>query len=162
MESPTGNPTLRFTRYRPEFLEPMVALHRKTIEGLTLGLSRERDEADLNAVEHFYLRGGGEFLLGFLDDRLVAMGGYKRLSPDSAELRRMRVAPDLQSRGHGKALLREIEKHAHEAGIRHLRLETPLSRPFTITFYRKYGYEETGRSHYGTVETVQFRKTLAA
>jgi hypothetical protein len=29
-----------------------------------------------------------------------------------------------------------------------------------LEFYRKHGYLETGRSFYGAVETVQFRKTL--
>jgi GNAT superfamily N-acetyltransferase len=147
-------------RYRPEFLEPALALHRSASAEFALGLSREREEADLNAIEHFYLRGGGEFLLGFLDDRLVAMGGYKRTSPDTAELRRMRVTPELQGLGHGKAVLRELEKCAREAGIRHLHVQAPLSRTFTLNFLRKYGYQETGRSHYGDVETVQFEKTL--
>jgi GNAT superfamily N-acetyltransferase len=162
MESPAIASPLRFESFRAEFLEPMLALHRSAVEGLVLGRSREREEADLVAVEHHYLRGSGEFLLGFSGNRLVAMGAYKRTGPDSAELRRMCTAPDCRSRGHGSRMLRELEQRAADAGIQCLRIEAPLARPFTLAFYRKRGYQEVGRSHYGNIETVQFQKLLPA
>jgi GNAT superfamily N-acetyltransferase len=151
---------MRFIRYQPEHQEAMLALHRSAIDGFVLGMSREEDEVDLVAVEDIYLRGGGEFLLGFVGDRLVAMGGFKRLSDDDAELRRMRIAPDLQGRGYGSLLLRELERRAFQFGIRTLRLDTARRRPLTLQFYRKHGYQETGQSFYGAVETVQFCKRL--
>ena len=63
-----------------------------------LGMSQQQDEAELVSVEDFYLRSRGEFLLGFIDERLVAMGGFKWLSDGLAELRRMRIAGELQGR----------------------------------------------------------------
>ena len=138
----------------------MLALHRSAIEGFTLGMSRQQDEADLMAIAEVYLRGGGEFLLGFIGERLVAMGGFKRLRDGSAELRRMRIARDLQGRGYGTLLLLELERRAFQSGVRTLCLDTAQRRPLTLEFYRKHGYQETGRSFYGAVETVQFSKTL--
>ena len=82
---------MRLIRYQPEYREPMLALHRSAIVGFTLGMSQQEDEADLNAIERVYLRSGGEFLLGFLENRLIAMGGFERLSQTTAELRRMRM-----------------------------------------------------------------------
>ena len=82
---------MRLIRYRHEYREPMLALHRSAIMGFALGMSQQEDEADLMAIEQVYLGGGGEFLLGFLNERLVAMGGFKRLTDSSAELRRMRL-----------------------------------------------------------------------
>jgi GNAT superfamily N-acetyltransferase len=137
----------------------MLALHRSAIEGFTLGMSHQEDEADLLAIEA-YLAGGGEFLLGLMGERLVAMGGFKRLSAVSAELRRMRIAPDLQGKGCGTQLLRELERRAFQSGIRTLCLETAKRRPLTLAFYRKHGYQEKGCGFYGAVETVQFSKTL--
>ena len=40
------------------YQESMLALHRSAIEGLTLGMSRQQDEADLVAVEEFYRKHG--------------------------------------------------------------------------------------------------------
>lgn len=153
---------LHLVRYQAEYQEPMLALHRSAIEGFTLGMSQEQDEADLVAVEDVYLRKGGEFLLGFIGERLVAMGGFKWLSDGLAELRRMRIARDLQGKGYGTLLLQELELRALQSGIRTLCLQAARRRPLTLEFYRKHGYKETGQSYYGAVETVRFRKALAA
>jgi GNAT superfamily N-acetyltransferase len=138
----------------------MLALHRSAIVGFTLGMSQQEDEADLVTIEQVYLRDGGEFLIGFINERLVAMGGFKRLTDTSAELRRMRIERELQGRGYGTQLLRELERLAFQSGIRTLCLETARRRPLTLEFYRKHGYQETGQGFYGEVETVRFSKTL--
>jgi GNAT superfamily N-acetyltransferase len=151
---------MQLIRYRPEFQEPMLALHRSAIEGFVLGMSQQQDEADLVAVEDVYLQSRGEFLLGFIGERLIAMGGFKRLSDDVAELRRMRIARELQGRGYGTHLLRELERRAFQSGIRRLCLDTARRRASTLEFYRKHGYQEIGQGFYGAVETVQFGKTL--
>ncbi len=151
---------MHFIRYRAEYQEPMLALHRSALEGFALGMSQQQDEADLVAVEEFYLRRRGEFLLGCIGERLVAMGGFRWLSEGLAELRRMRIARDLQGQGYGTLLLRELERRAFASGIRTLCLDAARRRPLTLEFYRKHGYQECGQSFYGAVETVQFRKTL--
>ena len=151
---------MRLIRYHDDYREPMLALHRSALVGIPLGMSQQEDEAELMAVEQVYLLGGGEFLLGFVNERLVAMGGFKRLSDTSAELRRMRIERELQGRGYGTRLLRELERLAFQSGIRTLRLAAARRRPLTLEFYRKHGYQETGRGFYGEVETVQFSKTL--
>jgi GNAT superfamily N-acetyltransferase len=152
--------SMRFTRYRPEHRELMLALHRRAIAGFSLGMSQQDDEADLMAIEEVYLRAGGVFLIGFINEQLVAMGGFKRLSDTSAELRRMRIEQELQGRGLGTQLLRELERIAFQTGIRTLCLDTARRRPLTLEFYRKHGYAETGRGFYGEVEIVRFSKTL--
>jgi GNAT superfamily N-acetyltransferase len=138
----------------------MLMLHRSAIAGFTLGMSQQDDEADLMAIEQVYLHAGGEFLIGVIDEKLVAMGGFKRLSDTSAELRRMRIVRELQGKGYGTQLLHELERIAFQVGIRTLCLDTARSRPLTLEFYRKHGYQETGRGSYGAVETVRFSKTL--
>ncbi len=152
---------MRLIRYQPEYQEPMLALHRSALVGIPLGMSQQEDEADLVAIEQVYLR-GGEFLLGFINERLVAMGGFKRLTDTSAELRRMRIERELQGRRYGTQLLRELERLAFQSGIRTLSLNAARRRPLTLEFYRKHGYQETGRGFYGEVETVKFSKTLEA
>jgi hypothetical protein len=62
--------------------------------------------------------------------------------------------------GYGTRLLRDLERRAFLSGIRTLTLETPRRRPLTLEFYRKHGYQETGRGIYGAVETVLFGKIL--
>jgi hypothetical protein len=52
-------------------------------------------EDDLRDIRTTYLDSGGEFLVGLTDGELVAMGGLLRHSPEEAEIKRMRVRPDL-------------------------------------------------------------------
>lgn len=151
---------MRLSRYELEYQEPMLALHRAALEGFDLGMSREEDEADLMAVEEVYLRNGGEFLVGFLGERLMAMGGFKKLPDGVGELRRMRIARDLQGQGYGTLLLQELERRAYQSGIRTLCLHAARRRPRTLEFYRKHRYRECGESRYGAIETVEFRKGL--
>ncbi len=153
---------MRLVRFQSEYQEPMLALHRSAIEGFTLGMSQQQDEADLRDVEEDYLRSGGEFLLGFVGGKLVAMGGFKRLAESLAELRRMRIARDLQGHGHGTVLLQELERRAFRAGIRTFCLSAARRRPVTLRFYRKHGYQESGSGFYGAVPTVRFSKSLDA
>lgn len=147
-------------RYEPRYQESMLGLHRSAIEGFTLGMSQQEDEADLMAIDDVYLSNGGEFLLGLRDGQLIAMGGFKRISSDVAELRRMRIARELQGQGYGTRLLLELERRAFQSGVRTLCLDTAQRRPLTLAFYRRHGYQEIGKSFYGAVETVQFSKTL--
>lgn len=151
---------MQLIRYRPEFQAAMLSLHRSALEGFVLGITQQQDEADLMALEDTYLHSRGEFLLGFLNDQLVAMGGFKRLSDEVAELKRMRIARELQGKGYGTLLLRELERRASESGVRTLCLDAARRRPLTLEFYRKHGYEECGQGFYGVVEMVQFRKVI--
>ena len=151
---------MHLIRYHDDYREPMLALHRRALVGFTLGRSQSEDEADLMAIDQVYLRAGGEFLIGFINEKLVAMGGFQRLTDTSAELRRMRIERELQGRGYGTQLLRELERLAFQSGIRTICLAVARQRPLTLEFYRKHGYQESGQSFYGAVETVQFSKTL--
>ncbi|MGA2062261.1 MAG: GNAT family N-acetyltransferase [Thermoguttaceae bacterium] len=154
--------SLRLIRYQTQYQEQVLELHRSAMEGFTTGISQHDEEADLMAVEQVYLGGGGEFLIGILDDKVVAMGGFVRLSDTTAELRRMRIQKELQGQGYGAQLLRELEQLAYIQGIRTLCLKTAIARPLTLEFYRKHGYQETDRGFYGEVEIVGFSKRFDA
>jgi len=93
-------------------------------------------------------------------EQVVAMGGFKIIGAGVAELKRMRIAPELQGGGIGSALLRRLEELAREKNIRKLILETASSRPKTLSFYSKHGYARVGESRYGAQTTVCFEKHL--
>jgi GNAT superfamily N-acetyltransferase len=150
---------MRLISYQPEYCEQMLALHRSAMAGFTTGISQHDEEADLMAIEQVYLS-NGEFLIGILDDSVIAMGGFQQLSDTTAELRRMRIHREHQGQGYGTQLLRELERLAYQRGIRTLCLETAIARPLTLAFYRKHGYQETGRGFYGKVEIAKFTKKL--
>lgn len=69
----------------------------------------------------------------------VALKFHKKLP---AELKRMWVSPSARGMGVGRRLLVEAEKHARQAGVRSIRLETNRSLREAIALYLQSGYVE--------------------
>lgn len=74
-------------------------------------------DKDLNDIENIYLK-GGDFIVGELEGKVIAMGAFKRKDEEAAEIKRMRVHPDFQGRGFGQAILEELEKRAKKMGYK--------------------------------------------
>ncbi|MGO4683539.1 GNAT family N-acetyltransferase [Hyphomicrobium sp. 2TAF46] len=74
-------------------------------------------EDDLRDIPRFYLS-SRDFLACAADDVVVAMGGWRHLSPTHAELKRMRVEPSLQGRGFGRRTLEALDESARITGDR--------------------------------------------
>ncbi|MBT3362621.1 MAG: GNAT family N-acetyltransferase [Chloroflexi bacterium] len=152
--------SMQLIYYKPQYYKEVLALHRSAKEGLPIGINKRDEESDLKSIEDVYFLSGGVFLIGLIDEQVIAMGGFERLSYDSAELRRMRIRNDLQDQGYGTQLLDVLEELALKSGITTFSFETAKSRPLTLEFYRKHGYKQKGSGSYGEVDIVRFRKAL--
>ena len=113
---------------------------------------------DLHRIETEYLDAGGEFYVGVLEDRIVAMGALKRLTDTRGEICRMRVHPDFQRRGLGTQILSKLEERARELGFRTLTLETTVGQVAAMGMYAKAGYVEVSRGRKFGFDVVAFEK----
>jgi GNAT superfamily N-acetyltransferase len=84
----------------------------------------------------------GILLIARLHDRPVGCSALKFHADAWAELKRMWIAPAARGLGLGRRLLHEIERHASEAGIAVLRLETNRTLSEAIALYQSSGYVE--------------------
>ena len=109
-----------------------------------------------------YLERGGDFLVAFLEGRLVSSGGYVPLSSTEVEIRRMRVHPRHQRRGFGQALLSALERRAVGKGYRSVYLETTVLQEPALALYRKHGYQGIGRGEKHGYTILRLRKALPA
>ena len=98
----------------------------------------------------------GHFVVGYVNAVAVAMGGWRRLgdrpglpSPNTAEIKRMYVAPAVRRRGLSRVVLAELETTARAAGIDWLVLETGQPQTSAIELYRSAGYTEIDGRPYG-------------
>lgn len=151
---------MEFQRYSKDHQEALIRLHRSALVGISHGYSQEKEESDIRSIDSEYIMNGGEFLIGFMEGQLVAMGGFRIIGDGVAELKRMRIAPELQGQGIGSALLDRLEELAREKKLRKLVLDTAASRQKTLSFYRRHGYVLLGKGMYGTQATVCFEKVL--
>jgi len=105
----------------------------------------------------------GLFLVGLLDGRPVAMGGWRRLDTDEAEIKRMYVSSAARRQGIARRMLAELEQTAADAGIVRVVLNTGPSQPEAIALYRESGYAPVpGFGHYAChPNALFFGKTLS-
>ena len=136
----------------------MVAL-RNTGAFVETNHSRNWD-SDLDDIATVYLSAGGEFLVGEINDVIVAMGGVRLNDDGSATLKRMRVHPRFQRRGYGRELLRLLEEAARQRGVRRIVLDTLPVQSAALALYLSNGYLETHRGERDGIELVFMDKSL--
>lgn len=122
---------------------------------------REKWDADMKDIAKAYLN-AGEFLIMELNNKIVGMGGLKKIDNQTGEIKRMRVIPKLQGKGYGKLLLERLESDARRMGFKKLILNTSGKATTAIGMYLKHGYKEVGREpleEIGT-ENIHYEKML--
>ncbi len=83
---------------------------------------------------------GVTFLVARADGAIGGYGAVVRRAEGFGEVKRMYVAPPLRGYRIGRLLLDALERHARDAGLSVLRLETGISQPAAIGLYRTAGY----------------------
>ena len=84
----------------------------------------------------------GLLLVARLHEEPVGCGGLKHLRDAPPEVKRMWIAPEARGLGLGRRILRELERHAVDAGASTIRLETNHALGEAIQLYRSSGYCE--------------------
>ncbi len=93
-------------------------------------------------------------------DRIpVGVGRAHFNSAEEAQVRFMAVEKNMQGKGIGAALLKELEKKSKEKGAKYIILN---ARDSAIPFYEKYGYKVVKQSHtlFNSVVHFEMKKEL--
>ena len=98
------------------------------------------------ASEEVFSRPGGAWLV-VVDayGEPVGCGGLRVLEPGVGEIKRMFVSERARGAGHGRRLLRALERRAVDAGMSHVRLLTTEVLTEACVLYDAEGYREIGR-----------------
>lgn len=95
---------------------------------------------------HFHLDpeqvadGRGAFLVVYRTGTPVGCGALRLLDADTAELKRMYVAPAARGLGLGRQLVAALETEARALGVRRLVLETGIRQAAALALYRATGF----------------------
>lgn len=95
---------------------------------------------EIDRIPDYYGARDGSFWIATDDDGLLGMFGLERVDADSAELRRMYVAPEVRRRGVARAMLAHAEQVCAAAGLRRLILSTSELQPAALALYRASGF----------------------
>ena len=152
---------LLIRRFKTEDKEDVFNLHKKAYKELP-GVDRGNGkfDDDFKDIESVYIKLGGDFFVGTVDNKIVAMGGLKKLSEEKAEIKRMRVDPEFQRHGFGQIILEKLENRAQELGFNSIQLDTSILQEGAQTFYEKNGYKEFKRETIVGLECIFYKKML--
>lgn len=151
---------LSLRSYQQEDYQVVWHLHHLALEQNEVHRGEGKWDDDLRNISSFYQEHGGEFVVGCLDKQMIAMGAYRFVSAQEAEIRRMRVHPDFQRRGYGQQLLDYLERHAVKSGFRILTLYTTSIQIAAQRLYVRNGYVEIRRQPWRNMERLYFEKRL--
>jgi ribosomal protein S18 acetylase RimI-like enzyme len=154
---------LLILRYQPEDNEAVKALHYAGLEQFDADAGIEADpflDADLDEIENVYIRTRGEFLVGLCDEKIVAIGGLRKVTETRVEIKRMRVHPDYQRRGFGQEILEKLLDIAAGLGYQEICLNTTSPMTPAQKLYEKYGFVEERREKIGRQEVIFYDKQL--
>jgi GNAT superfamily N-acetyltransferase len=136
--------------YLPSDVASVRQLHEialRHVGAYAEGPRGKRWGTDLDDIPSSYPVGGGQFLVGEIDGRVVAMGALRVLDQRRGEIKRMRVSPNHQRRGYGSAILAQLEDCAAVHGLQTLVLDTAPVWDAARVFYASAGYVEIARGH---------------
>jgi ribosomal protein S18 acetylase RimI-like enzyme len=167
----TDSLTLR--EYRPADRERVLAVHEAALrdEGVYVEGAPEPDLEDIVAA---YPDQGGVSLVSTVDGRVVGTGAvrpaqgyiteYLDVDADTTEVKRMRVAPTHQGRGHGRRIYDELERRARDRGFGELVLDAMSTLEAARGLYESEGFELVRRERLddraGPFELLFYRKRL--
>lgn len=97
---------MEIRRYQQADRDAVWALHKMALHNAGVDLGAGPWDDDLAQIEQVYLNPRGEFLIGEISGRIVAMGALRATTETRGEIKRMRVHPDFQHRGLGQMICR--------------------------------------------------------
>lgn len=131
--------------YQPSDYQQVIDLHMEAAKSIWPDYKRGAWDAELDNIEEVYLKNGGNFVVGILEDEIVAMGAYRKLTDTKVYLTRMRVHPEIHRKGIGQSILNELELSAKENGYNVIELHTTSNQIAAQKLYEKSGYKEIER-----------------
>jgi GNAT superfamily N-acetyltransferase len=141
--------------------DAVLNLNRVTLEAAGITADSEAlIPPDLDDVTGVYVEPGGVFLLAEQGTRLLGMGALLITGSNTAEVKRMRVHPDAQRQGIGRALLDALEVRARAQGITTLSLGTITTLLASQRLYEEAGYLPIGYKTEGPYEYLRYEKKL--
>ncbi len=133
---------IKIRKFTNKDLVQVLDLHKKALK--EVGVLKEDGpwDDDLKDIEKNYNNNFGLFLVGEIGKKIVAMGAFRKINNDIAEVKRMRTYPEYQGKGYGKSILNELIKKAKEFNYKELILETSDKQLRAIKLYLNSGFKE--------------------
>jgi ribosomal protein S18 acetylase RimI-like enzyme len=158
----SGRKMLEIRRYQPKDNEAVRKLNDAGLAQMNpSGEIRNMPhiDDDFDDIEGVYLE-NGDFIVGLHDSEIVAMGAFKKRTPECAEFKRIRIRPDCQRKGYGETIILKLMELAAEMGYAEAFLDTLTTNTRAQQLFQKCGFVKSGRGRKGPFELFYYRRKL--
>jgi ribosomal protein S18 acetylase RimI-like enzyme len=111
---------------------------------------------DLLNLYDYYNKSKNIFLIGLINDTVVATGGIVWEKDDIARIVRMSVKKEYRREGYASMILKALEKKVFDKGYKIIVLETTKTWQEAISFYKKNNYKVT----HIDINNIHFKKSI--
>ncbi len=150
---------LQFRRYQSEDNAIVKELHYAGLKQFGSSADPFYD-ADLDNIENVYINNRGDFLVGLLDNEIVAMGAIRKFSDTCGEIKRIRVRQNCQRRGYGRAILSKLIDLAKKLGYSELCLDTVANNLPAQRLFEQFDFKETHRAKVGPYDIIFYGRSI--
>lgn len=128
--------------WQPQDRDATAAVVRSVLTEYGLPWQPESVDRDVLEVEEFYHAVGGELWVIEYQGQLVGSGGYYPIDrhPDSVELRKMYIRPEVRGKGLGRFMLQLLEGMIAARGFEAIWIETSSTFKEAVRLYERNGY----------------------
>lgn len=140
--------------FSPPDLAACQVLYR---DGLLGGAIPENDTGmDIHDIAAAYAPPENRFWVAVVDSQVVGMIGVQHHDQDVGEIRRLRVRPDHQRKGIGKALIETAVKFCQDRAYLKITLDTFMDRDAAISLFKKFRFTHSRSKHMAGKELMYF------
>jgi ribosomal protein S18 acetylase RimI-like enzyme len=148
------------------FQQPdLPACAKLYLDGLLGGKLAENDTGlDIDDIDSAYMgtEGNHFWVAEVLPGNIVGMIGVQHHEQNVGQIRRLRVAPEFQRRGIGKALLETAIRFCRENQYLKVSLESFAERSAALELFRRLGFQLGETRHFAGKEMIYFYFDLYA
>ena len=152
---------MNIRRYQDCDAKAVKVLHKVAMQHVGAYLPGPWD-TDMDSISETYLNEPGEFLVGLVNNEIVAMGALRPISITIGEIKRIRVHPNYQRQGFGQKILEQLESAARSLGYNQLELDTLEDQISAVQFFQKNGYQLKGTRQFKGHEQLLLTKKLGS
>ena len=155
---------LKIRRYKPEDNKVVKELNEAGIAQMDLPVDRHvvaNIDSDFDDIEGVYINNNGEFIVGLEDGEIVAMGAFRKRTPECAEFKRLRIRPDCQRKGYGETIMRKLSELAAGMGYTEGFLDTLKTNHRAQRLFEKLEWVRSGGGKMGPFELFYYSRKFA-
>ena len=126
-----------------------------------IDLSFQNFAEELNTIDKQYMKPKGSLIIAYDGTKAVGCVALRNWDNETAELKRMFVAPAYHGHKIGQRLLEQILGVAQKLGYKKVRLDTISTMEAALKLYRSFGFYEIPAYRFNPMEeTIYMEKIL--